>query len=252
MATASRPAARRGTPAPASATRRPAARRTPAPAAPEAVAPDVPRMPVEWWSIDRVVPYENNARLNQESVAYVANSIRQFGFLSPIIVDEEGRIIAGHTRREAAMSLHMPEVPVIQASHLTETQVKAMRLVDNKAGESSKWDEAKLAAEFAEIIGSGFDMGGYGWTPDQIDCLSEVAAADCLDTSTLMTQEQREEIRSMGRRAPQTTRIVIGEFVGFVDTARYRDWAGGLRELCDFSEERIVEELLRRLCILGQ
>ena len=118
--------------------------------------------------VDELVPYENNPRLNDDSVKYVAESIKQFGFKVPIVVDKDNVIIAGHTRLKAALELGMEEVPCIVASDLTPEQVDAFRLADNKVGEFSTWDTDKLLEELAKL--EEFDMGklGFnGWLDDE-------------------------------------------------------------------------------------
>ena len=111
--------------------------------------------------IGKVKPYPKNPRRNDDSVDAVAESIRQFGFQSPIIVDREHVIIAGHTRYKAAKKLGLAEVPVIVAEELTPEQVKAYRIADNSAGSRSTWDE-ELLQEILADIGSAYDMADFG------------------------------------------------------------------------------------------
>lgn len=110
--------------------------------------------------IEALKEYENNPRLNDDAVEYVARSIEEFGFKNPIIVDHENVIIAGHTRLKAARFLGLEEVPVIVADDLTEDQVKAFRLADNKVGEMAKWDYEALQVELDAI---DLDMGEFGF-----------------------------------------------------------------------------------------
>lgn len=105
------------------------------------------RTKIQWRSIDDVYPYPNNPRHNNEAVEYVANSIREFGWQQPIVVDTDGTIIAGHTRLKAAKMLGMDTVPVVVADNLTPAQVNAYRLADNKVAEASTWDMEALAVE---------------------------------------------------------------------------------------------------------
>ena len=99
-----------------------------------------------------LIPYENNPRINDEAVEYVKNSIKEFGFKSPIIIDKNNVIIAGHTRYKASEELGLIEVPCIVADDLTEEQVKAFRLADNKVAEKSMWDYTKLDEELDSIL----------------------------------------------------------------------------------------------------
>lgn len=119
-----------------------------------------------YMGIGDIEPYPDNPRLNGASVDYVANSIKEFGFKQPIVVDKNNVIIAGHTRYEAAKQLGLSEVPVIVAKDLTEEQVKAYRLADNKAGEFSMWDFEKLDAELAEIL--DIDMADFGFIENEL------------------------------------------------------------------------------------
>ena len=114
-----------------------------------------------------LVPYENNPRKNEKAVEAVKNSIKQFGFKNPIIVDENNVIISGHTRRLAAMELGIETVPVVIAADLTEEQVRAFRLADNRVASFSYWDEAKLKDEIAGI--SEIDLSDFGFKKDKIE-----------------------------------------------------------------------------------
>ncbi len=110
--------------------------------------------------------YDNNPRENDHAVEAVANSIKEFGFKVPIIVDNNNVIIAGHTRIKAAISLGLTEVPCIVASDLTPEQVKAFRLADNKVGEIATWDLEKLKLELENIDGLDMSLFGFDMEPD--------------------------------------------------------------------------------------
>lgn len=102
-------------------------------------------------SINDITPYDNNPRKNDKAVSAVAESIKQYGFKVPLVVDASGMIITGHTRYKAAVMLGMEEVPCIVADDLTEEEARAFRLADNKTAEASRWDYDKLAQELDEI-----------------------------------------------------------------------------------------------------
>lgn len=106
-------------------------------------------------------PYEKNPRKNDGAVEYVANSIEEFGFKVPIVVDKNNVIVAGHTRYKAAKKLGLKEVPVIVANDLTDEQIKAFRLADNKVSEKAEWDFDLLNTELDDII--DFDMELFGF-----------------------------------------------------------------------------------------
>ena len=114
--------------------------------------------------IDELIPYLNNPRNNEKSVDKVANSIREFGFKVPIVIDKSNMIVCGHTRWKAAKKLGMDSVPCIVADDLSDGQLKAYRLADNKVGESSEWVEELLLGEL-QMLGD-FDMEAFGFSAD--------------------------------------------------------------------------------------
>lgn len=108
-------------------------------------------MQIEMVPITDLVPYANNPRRNARSVAGVASSIREFGFKIPMVIDQNNTIVCGHTRYEASKKLGMEEVPCVRVDDLTEDQINAFRLADNKVAETSKWDVKKLQVELSKI-----------------------------------------------------------------------------------------------------
>ena len=108
-----------------------------------------------------IKPYEKNPRKNDEAVKYVAESIKSFGFKVPIVVDKDGVIVAGHTRYKAAKKLNLKEVPCIVADDLTDEQIKAFRLADNKVAEKAEWDFDLLSDELDSLF--DFDMSAFGF-----------------------------------------------------------------------------------------
>lgn len=121
--------------------------------------------------IGEIQPYGNNPRNNDSAVDAVAASIREFGWQQPIVVDKDGVIIAGHTRYKAAKKLKLKEIPVVVAENLTDDQVKAYRLADNKTGELAEWNFAALEEELAAV--SEIDMSAFGFdasiSPEDFD-----------------------------------------------------------------------------------
>lgn len=115
-------------------------------------------MEIIYKNIDELIPYENNPRLNDEAVEYVKNSIKEFGFKVPIVIDKDNVIIAGHTRIKASKELGIKDIPCIIADDLTEEQVKAFRLADNKVAEKSMWDYSKLDEELENILDIDMSM----------------------------------------------------------------------------------------------
>lgn len=117
-------------------------------------------MNIEELRVDDLIPYENNPRNNEEAVDKVALSISSFGFKVPIIVDRNNVIVAGHTRLSAAKKLGLTTVPVIRADDLTDDQIRAFRLADNKVSEFASWDLDKLQEELDAL---DIDMTLYGF-----------------------------------------------------------------------------------------
>jgi site-specific DNA-methyltransferase (adenine-specific) len=111
-------------------------------------------------TLDELIPYENNPRDNDDAVDYVAESIKEFGFKVPIIIDKNNVIVAGHTRYKACKKLGINEVPCLVADDLTEEQIKAFRLADNKVAEIATWDFEKLDLELSTLE---LDMELFGF-----------------------------------------------------------------------------------------
>lgn len=114
-------------------------------------------------SLTDLKPYENNPRNNDEAVDVVAASIKEFGFKVPIIIDNDNVIVCGHTRYKAAKKLKLENVPCIIADDLTEAQIKAFRLADNKVSEKATWNEDLKFLELSEIEPLGIDMLQFGF-----------------------------------------------------------------------------------------
>ena len=114
-----------------------------------------------------ITPYENNPRNNEEAVEPVLNSIKEFGFKVPIVIDKNNIIVAGHTRYKAAKKLKLKTVPCIIADDLNEEQIRAFRLVDNKVSEIATWDYNILNFELENIM--NIDMGMFDFDMSGID-----------------------------------------------------------------------------------
>jgi len=125
-------------------------------------------MKVENRSIAEITPYENNPRQNDNAIEAVAESIREFGFRVPIVVDTEGVIVCGHTRFKAAHKLGLEKVPVHVARDLTPGQIRAYRIADNKTGELATWDMDLLPIEIAELQEAGIDWSLLGFDEDEL------------------------------------------------------------------------------------
>lgn len=117
------------------------------------------KLEIKYVDIEDIKPYENNPRFNDNAVEYVKNSIKEFGFKVPMILDKDNKIVTGHTRYKASLELGLKEIPVIYADDLTEEQIKAFRIADNKVSEFADWDIELLAEELENI---DIDMTEFG------------------------------------------------------------------------------------------
>lgn len=171
--------------------------------------------------IGDVVPYEGNPRDNEAAVPAVAESLREFGWRQPIVVDADMTVVCGHTRLKAARHLGMETVPVVVADDLTAEQVAAYRLADNRTAELAEWDAGLLALELDGL--AGFDMGRFGFDEsdaavdgDPLESVAEDAAPEVEDAPTRV---KRGEVWLLGRH-----RLLCGDATDPADTARL---AGG-------------------------
>ena len=122
------------------------------------------KLNIEYVDINSIKPYEKNPRKNDKAVEYVANSIKEFGFKVPIVIDKNNEIVAGHTRYKASKKLGLEEVPCIIADDLSEEQIKAFRLADNKVSEKAEWDIDILNEELGNF--ETIDMSDFGFDLD--------------------------------------------------------------------------------------
>jgi ParB family transcriptional regulator, chromosome partitioning protein len=126
--------------------------------------------------LEEIKPYEKNPRKNEDAVQYVSASIQEFGFKVPIVIDRNGVIVAGHTRYKAAQQLGMESVPCVVADDLSDEQIKAFRLADNKTAEMAGWDFEMLDIELADIL--DIDMGEFGFDGAEEPNAEEIESED--------------------------------------------------------------------------
>ena len=115
-------------------------------------------MKIELVNPDTLINYDKNPRKNIHAVAKIKDSIKEFGFRQPIVVDEKNIILVGHTRLLAAKELGLKEVPIHKALGLTDAQKKAYRIMDNKSAEYADWDKNLLKSELLDLADADFDM----------------------------------------------------------------------------------------------
>lgn len=172
-------------------------------------------------SIDELVPYENNPRDNTAAIAAVAASIKEFGFKNPIIIDSDNVIVAGHTRLKAAQKLKIQNVPCVVADDLTQEQVNAFRLADNKTAELAEWDLELLNSEL-ELI-DGIDMTEFGFELDIAD-EQEVVEDEFDEELPEEPQTKLGDIYQLGRH-----RLMCGDST---DIDSVKTLMGGTRPTC--------------------
>ncbi len=138
-------------------------------------------MDIQLWNVADVRPYPNNPRVNDGAVDAVAASIREFGFLNPVLVDGAGVLICGHTRWKAAQKLGLAQIPVLVASGLSPEQIKAFRIADNKTAEIADWDFKLLPIEINELLAANYDIALLGFGPDELTKIlgEDVAGGEC-------------------------------------------------------------------------
>ena len=134
-------------------------------------------MKIKNTDINHIKAYDKNPRNNAKSIDRVADSIAEFGFRQPIVVDEDMIVLAGHTRLLASKQLGLKKVPVHIADGLTNAQKKAYRIMDNKSSEDSEWDQDLLSLEIKDLIQDNYDLNMTGFTPEQLDALSVLTEA---------------------------------------------------------------------------
>lgn len=132
--------------------------------------------------LSELIPYVNNPRKNDQAVNAVANSIKEFGFKVPIVLDKNNEIVTGHTRLKAAIKLKLKEVPCIVADDLSDAQIKAFRLADNKVSEFAEWDFEALNIELEGLSELDFDMGEFGFDDLLSDEVEPSEQKDLSDT----------------------------------------------------------------------
>ena len=159
-------------------------------------------MEIKQIKTDKLIPYESNPRNNDDAVESVANSIKEFGFKVPIVITKNNVVVTGHTRLKAAKKLKLDTVPCLIADDLSEKQIKAFRIADNKVGEQAHWNYDLLGAEMQEII-PDFDMTQFGFGDFEISLFYDDLEPTPHDESI------EEEYGDYGNEFLKNKRIVI-------------------------------------------
>lgn len=151
-------------------------------------------------AVSDIVPYENNPRKNDRAVDVVAKSIKEFGFLVPLVLDDKNIVVCGHTRLKAAIKLGITEVPCIYAENLTTAQIKAFRIMDNKSSEYATWDLDMLKEELIDLRGLNFDLDLTGLSEVELNkIIPDVVQEEAVDvTKEPKYKVNRGEIYGLG------------------------------------------------------
>lgn len=208
-----------------------------------------------------LIPYSRNPRRNDEAVPMVMNSIKEFGFKVPIVVDRNNIIVCGHTRFKAALKLGLETVPCIVADDLSDEQIKAFRLADNKVSEKAEWDFEILSGELDDII--NIDMDSFGFESIEFEEPEEDDSEKSNErerTGNAYNLDEYDELRAIGfYQMPTLERIdyVPDDLVGFnyvLNSDRYE--SGVHFYIDDYQFERIwnnpqqyVEKLRQYVCV---
>lgn len=181
-------------------------------------------MQYEYKDFSEIKPYDDNPRNNEPAIEAVANSLREFGWRQPVVLDKDGVIVAGHTRWLAAQRLleetgdeKWRMIPVHIAADLTEEQATAYRLADNKTAELAIWDDMKLEGELAKIAESEIDMSLFGFDEDLLE-IDDVKAQEHIKQNILsfpggkviMTDEENERLTKRLRDYIDTNGVAFG------------------------------------------
>ena len=161
-----------------------------------------------------IKPYEKNPRKNDSAVDAVANSIREFGFKVPVVIDKDGVIVCGHTRYKAAKKLGLKTVPCVIADDLTEEQIKAYRLADNKVSELAEWDFDLLGDELKDIF--DIDMSDFGFDLSEEEEETEVIEDEVPEEVEPVAKQG--DIWQLGRH-----RLMCGDSTSVTDVEKLMD-----------------------------
>jgi DNA modification methylase len=155
-------------------------------------------MEIEMRKLSEIKVYPGNPRINDQAVEAVAQSIKEFGFRQPLVLDEDGFIIVGHTRFKAAQRLGLTEVPVHIATGLTAKQIKAYRIKDNKVAEAAEWDYKLLSIELNDLQGLDYDLDSLGFDPDELARLLEAGGNEGLTDPDAIPEPPDDPITQLG------------------------------------------------------
>lgn len=189
-------------------------------------SPQWPADKIEKWIIDRLVPYARNARTHSDAqVKQLADAIKEWGWTNPVLVDEDGSIIAGHGRVLAAHQLGLTEVPVMVAAGWSDAKRRAYVIFDNKSALNAGWDNAMLASELTDLTAGDYTLDQLGFSVNEFDDLFPAEATD--------------EVADRGKKG--TGGAILQYNIIFDDTEQQETWFQFIRRLkTDYPDEPTV------------
>ena len=193
---------------------------------------------IEYLAVDLLIPYARNSRTHSEDqVAQIAASIREYGFTSPVLIDVDGGIIAGHGRVMAARQIGLAEVPCIRLGHLTEAQKRAYVIADNNLAMNSGWDEDILASELTALLTDGYDTNLLGFEMDVEHLIADLQAPSKFEKSlpTNLREEEGEVEYKNLKKFPLTM---------ILDEAEFQEWEA-MKEKMGCGDKRLLLELMK-------
>lgn len=197
------------------------------------------KLQIEYISILQIAPYVKNARTHsEEQIAQIVESIREFGFTNPILIDQHNDLIAGHGRLEAAKIVGLETVPAVRLSDLSEQQVKALRIVDNQLALNAGWDLDLLAAEIVELEADDFNLDILGFDDDFLAGLLP---------DEMEIDPEREQQDPNVNEAEEKVSIVLGPYEISVNRSDWDKWETAIRAKVGFDKSDVISEIKKRL-----
>ena len=186
---------------------------------------------LEYIEVDELIPYEKNQRIHStDQISKIANSIREFGFLNPIIVDENNVVVAGHGRIEGAKLLKMLSVPCVRAENLSQAQIKAYRIADNRLQDLSEFDEELLKQEL-ELLQDEFNF--------DIELMG-------FDLDFLIEDEEEDEVVEKDDESSEII-VAVGSIKFETSEDKYKKWLNKVHKKVGKENESIEREVKARL-----
>lgn len=199
---------------------------------------------LEYLDVSKIETYGRNARMHSpEQIAQLVNSITEFGFTNPVLVDGNNVLIAGHGRLTAATEIGMKQVPAIRLDNLTENQIKALRIADNQLALNATWDIDLLTAELAELNDESFDLDLLGFDDDFISGLLD-EDPDGLDDGFGSGEGEAGD-----EEEAADVPVVIGPYKLNVPRRQWDKWESKLRAEVGFDKTDIEKAIMKRLAI---